>query len=51
MPVLTTYLLRLDNEPTEALARFVERINAIELPSAKMPVVLPDLDASEESEP
>lgn len=51
MPVLTTYLLRLDNEPTEALARFVERISAIESPPTKKPAVPPDLDASEEIEP
>lgn len=50
MPVLTTYLLRLDNEPTEALARFVERISAIDPLPAKKPAVLPDLDASEEIE-
>jgi DNA-binding transcriptional LysR family regulator len=31
-PMLTTYLLRLDSEPSETLARFVERVQAIESP-------------------
>lgn len=34
-PVLTTYLLRLDGEPSEALVRFVERVNSIESLSRK----------------
>ncbi|PSD13886.1 LysR family transcriptional regulator [Stenotrophomonas maltophilia] len=51
MPMLTTYLLRMDNEPTEALARFIERISAIESRPAKNPAVPPDLNASEEIEP
>lgn len=29
-PMLTTYLLRLDSEPSETLARFIERVGAIE---------------------
>ena len=29
-PVLTTYLLRLDHEPSETLARFIERIASVE---------------------
>ena len=28
-PVLTTYLLRLDREPSERLSRFVERVVAV----------------------
>jgi len=30
--MLTTYLLRLDNEPSDALACFIERVNTIESP-------------------
>lgn len=33
MPMLTTYLLRLDSGPTEMLARFIERANAVGSPS------------------
>lgn len=32
--MLTTYLLRLDGDPTETLARFIERVQAIELPES-----------------
>lgn len=31
-PALTTYLLRLDREPSEMLARFIERVGGVELP-------------------
>ncbi|WP_420177235.1 LysR family transcriptional regulator [Kerstersia gyiorum] len=31
-PMLTTYLLRLDGEPSETLAHFIERVQAIESP-------------------
>ena len=30
--MLTTYLLRLDGEPSETPARFIERVQAIEFP-------------------
>lgn len=53
-PMLTTYLLRLDNEPSEALARFVERVGStespFESPSDKKIAVPSQLDASEEFE-
>lgn len=49
-PMLTTYLLRLDNEPSEVLARFIERTSALEPPPAKKSAVPPDLDDSEERE-
>lgn len=53
-PMLTTYLLRLDNEPSEALARFVERASytesPIESPSGKKFAVPSQLEASEEYE-
>lgn len=50
-PVLTTYLLRLDSEPSDALARFVERVSAIESPTGKKSLAPIDSDASEEPEP
>jgi len=31
-PVLTTYLLRLDNAPSQALARFIERVTTLDAP-------------------
>ncbi|MDN7598084.1 LysR substrate-binding domain-containing protein, partial [Burkholderia multivorans] len=46
-PQLTTYLLRLDSEPTETLARFIERVQAIELPEDTGD----DPDFLEDSEP
>lgn len=37
VPPLTTYLLYLDDEPSDVLARFIERVQAIESPeSAKL---------------
>ncbi len=45
-PVLTTYLLRLDGEPSEALVRFVERVNSIEpLSRKKAPDTSPEVEA------
>ncbi|MBM2765025.1 LysR family transcriptional regulator [Burkholderia anthina] len=49
--MLTTYLLRSDNELSETLARFVERTNTLGLSPTKEPAVLPDSSASEEIEP
>jgi DNA-binding transcriptional LysR family regulator len=37
-PVLTTYLLRLDGVPSETLAHFIERVQAIESPEANRPI-------------
>lgn len=34
-PMLTTYILRMDAEPTQVLARFIERVGAIESPEGK----------------
>ncbi|HHF0896872.1 TPA: LysR family transcriptional regulator [Pseudomonas aeruginosa] len=48
-PVLTTYLLRLDAEPSETLARFIERVQAIESPEATRPGA--DPASLEEPEP
>ncbi|HDR9224206.1 TPA: LysR family transcriptional regulator [Burkholderia vietnamiensis] len=36
-PVLTTYLLRQDVEPSETFSRFIERVKAIESPEANKP--------------
>ncbi|WP_246797179.1 LysR family transcriptional regulator [Burkholderia perseverans] len=51
-PMLTTYILRLDSEPTDLLARFIERVGNLEESSvAIVPTELPDSDTSEEVEP
>ena len=51
-PMLTTYLLRLDREPMEPLARFIERVrNLDELAAAKAPAGSPDPGASDEIGP
>ena len=38
VPPLTTYLLHLDDEPSDVLARFIERVQAIESPESAKPV-------------
>ncbi len=50
-PPLTTYLLRLDIDPSEMLSRFIERISALESLPTRKPTVLPDLNATEEIQP
>lgn len=50
-PLLTTYLLRLDGEPSETLARFIERVQAIESPEADKPTRGDAPDSLEEPEP
>lgn len=37
LALLTTYLLRLDGDPSETLARFIERVQAIESPEVARP--------------
>ncbi|HEJ2267339.1 TPA: LysR family transcriptional regulator [Pseudomonas aeruginosa] len=49
-PALTTYLLRLDAEPSETLARFIERVQAIDSPEAARPMPGDDSDPVEEPE-
>jgi len=49
--MLTTYLLRADSEPSDALARFIERVLAIEPPRGKTSAALGRTDSSEEIEP
>ncbi|MFO1177051.1 MAG: LysR substrate-binding domain-containing protein [Ottowia sp.] len=48
---LTTYLLRVDDEPSEPLARFIERVFAIDPPKGKTSAARERNDASEEVEP
>ncbi|MBX5893058.1 LysR family transcriptional regulator [Pseudomonas aeruginosa] len=50
-PMLTTYLLRLDSEPSETLTRFIERVQAIESPEDTGPTPDDDPDSLEDSEP
>lgn len=49
-PMLTTYLLRQDAEPAECLARFIERVSAIEAPMPTVRVNSPDGESSREVE-
>lgn len=50
-PLLTTYLLRLDAEPSRMLARFIERLASIGLSSAHRPASDPSPDVQKEIEP
>lgn len=50
-PMLTTYLLRLDGEPPETLARFIERVQAIESPEVARPAPSHFPDPPEEPKP
>ncbi|MCA8073140.1 LysR family transcriptional regulator [Burkholderia vietnamiensis] len=47
---LTTYLLRVDDEPSEPLARFIERVFAIDPPKGKTSAARERNDQSEEVE-
>jgi DNA-binding transcriptional LysR family regulator len=47
-PMLTTYLLRMDTEPWDALARFIQRVKTIESASSKKPPLPPESDTSKE---
>lgn len=47
-PALTTYLLRLDGEPSHTLSRFVERVGVIESPPGIRPIAVPKPDTPEE---
>lgn len=49
--VLTTYLLRAGSEPSDALARFIERAFAIDPPRGKTSAARERTDPSEEIEP
>lgn len=50
-PMLTTYLLRLDSEPSETLTRFIERVQAIESPEDTGPTPDDDPNSLEDPEP
>ncbi|CAM3958415.1 HTH lysR-type domain-containing protein [Bordetella tumbae] len=50
-PLLTTYLLRLDREPSETLARFIERVRTIESPVDTGSTLDDDPDSLEEFGP
>ena len=48
---LTTYLLRVGGEPSESLARFIERVYAVEPPNGKTSAARAKSDPSEEIKP
>lgn len=48
VPPLTTYLLRLEGEPSEILGRFIERVQAIESPESPRPASGRNSDLVEE---
>ncbi|MBB4731239.1 LysR family transcriptional regulator [Xanthomonas arboricola] len=50
-PMLTTYLLRPAGEPSETLAHFIERVQAIESPEANRPASGGHSDSTEEPKP
>ncbi|AFT71061.1 putative plasmid replication regulatory trar transcription regulator protein [Alloalcanivorax dieselolei B5] len=47
-PMLTTYLLRLDGETSQPLARFIERVSSTESPSGQKPSTTPPFDGLKE---
>ena len=49
-PMLTTYLLRREDERSEVLSRFIERVQAIDLPEGVRPVPPPQSESQEEFE-
>ena len=51
MPPLTTYLLYPDGEPSDVLARFIERVQAIESPESPRPKPGHHSDSLEEPAP
>lgn len=51
VPPLTTYLLRPAGDPSETLARFIDRVQAIESPEGSRPLPGLDADTPEEPEP
>src|SRR2546427_1978 len=42
-PMLTTYLLRLDGEPSQPLARFIERVSTVESSGGQKPSTPPQI--------
>lgn len=51
VPPLTTYLLRLEGEPSDVLTRFIERVETIESPESPRPTASHHPDPSEEPVP
>ena len=51
VPPLTTYLLRLDGNPSDELARFIERVQTIETPETPRPIRGRSSDPPEELMP
>jgi hypothetical protein len=49
VPPLTTYLLRLEGNSSDVLARFIERVQAVESPESPGPI--PDLHPDPPEEP
>ena len=49
-PMLTTYLLRREADVSEVLSRFIERVQAIDLPEGTRPALPPEPDPQEEIE-
>ncbi|RQV09066.1 LysR family transcriptional regulator [Burkholderia cenocepacia] len=49
--MLTTYLLRVDSEPSDALARFIERVLAIDPPGGKNSAAPERTDPPEKTQP
>ncbi len=49
-PMLTTYLLRREGEPSETLSRFIDRVHAIESPTDGRPFARSQSDPQEEIE-
>ncbi len=49
--MLTTYLVRAEGEPSDALARFMERVFTIDPPNGKTAVARKRTDPTEETEP
>jgi len=50
-PVLTTYVLHREGESSEVLSRFIERVQAIDLPEGARPAQPPEPDPPENIEP
>lgn len=51
LPMLTTYLLRRESDVSEVLSRFVERVQAIDLPEGARPAPPPEPDPPDDIEP
>lgn len=50
-PVLTTYVLHREGESSEVLSRFIERVQAIDLPEGARPAPPPEPDSQEDITP